>query len=156
VWPANAGGPSIAVEALHVHEVRQLEEQLGPAWQGRGTLSSFAMTWMPMEAQNVVRYFHGLLAKAGLPREPLPNLRHTAARLVLAQGVDCRLVQRVRGHSQIALTVNLYYIHIMPILRKGAAERMDAIVRMGRQKAEAGRRSGAPGLGWGRNPPFFG
>ncbi len=91
-----------------------------------------------MEAQNVVRYFHGLLAKAALPREPLPNLRHTAARLVLAQGLDRRLVQRVLGHSQIALTVNRY-IPIMPILRKGAAERMAAILRMGRQKAEAGR-----------------
>jgi integrase len=81
-----------------------------------------------LDARNVVRHFHALLARAGLPRMPFHNLRHTAASLLLAQGLDIRVVQQVLGHSQIALTANLY-AHVMPILLKDAAERMDAVLR---------------------------
>lgn len=123
--------PAIALEALRAHKVRQLEERLkaGPAWQGWDHDLVFTTTiGTPLEARSIVRHFHKLLQKAGLPRMPFHNLRHTAASLLLAQGLDIRVVQQVLGHSQIALTANLY-AHVMPVLLKEAAARMDALLR---------------------------
>lgn len=133
--------PAVAIEALRAHKVRQLEERLaaGPAWRDSGLVFTTAIG-TPLDARNVVRQFHGLLARAGLPRMPFHTLRHTAASLLLAQGLDIRVVQQVLGHSQIGLTANLY-AHVAPTLLKDAAERMDAILRIehqiGHQNAEA-------------------
>jgi integrase len=121
--------PAVAIEALHAHKLRQLEERLaaGPAWQDSGLVFTTTIG-TPLDARNVVRHFQTLLARAGLPRMPFHNLRHTAASLLLAQGLDIRVVQQVLGHSQIALTANLY-AHVTPTLLKDAATRMDALLR---------------------------
>jgi integrase len=121
--------PAVAIEALRAHKRRQLEARLaaGPAWQDSGLVFTTAIG-TPLDARNVVRHFHALLARAGLPRMPFHTLRHTAASLLLAQGLDIRVVQQVLGHSQIALTANLY-AHVAPTLLKDAAARMDAMLR---------------------------
>ena len=49
--------------------------------------------------------FHALLAAANLPPIWFHDLRHTAATLLLAQGVDPRTIVETRGHSQISLTL---------------------------------------------------
>ncbi len=73
-----------------------------------------------LAARNVVRHYHALLARAGLARRPFHHLRHTAAGWLLAEGADLRVVQQVLGHSQLALTANLY-VHVMPTLLREAA-----------------------------------
>src|SRR5579884_1701147 len=73
-----------------------------------------------LAARNVVRHYHALLARVGLARRPFHHLRHTAAGWLLAEGADLRVVQQVLGHSQLALTANLY-VHIMPTLLREAA-----------------------------------
>lgn len=116
--------PAVAIEALRAHKLRQLEERLaaGPAWQDSGLVFTTAIG-TPLDARNVVRHFHRLLAKAGLPRMPFHNLRHTAASLLLAQGLDIRVVQHVLGHSQISLTANLYASrHTNPTSGRGRAD----------------------------------
>jgi integrase len=79
------------------------------------------------DATNVGHYFHRVIKPAGLPRIRFHDLRHTAASLLLAQGVHPRLVMAILGHSQIALTMNTYS-HIMPTLRKEIAVQMEAIL----------------------------
>ena len=54
----------------------------------------------------------------------LHDLRHTAASLLLAQGLHPRVVMEVLGHSQIALTMNTYG-HVMPSLLGEAARSME-------------------------------
>jgi integrase len=56
----------------------------------------------------VTRDFQGLLARSGLPRLRFHDLRHSAASLLLAQGVPPRVVMEILGHSQIGVTMNLY------------------------------------------------
>jgi integrase len=58
------------------------------------------------------------------------DLRHTAATLLLAQGVDPRTIMETLGHSQISLTMNTYS-HVVPALQKDAALKMDEILRKG-------------------------
>jgi Phage integrase family len=52
------------------------------------------------------------------------DLRHTAATLLLVQGVDARTTMETLGHSQISLTLNTYS-HVLPGLQAEAAKRMD-------------------------------
>lgn len=58
------------------------------------------------------------------------DLRHTAASLLLVQGVQPRVVMETLGHSQIALTMNTYS-HVMPVLVREAADKMGAFLSDG-------------------------
>lgn len=121
--------PDVVRDALREHRIRQLQERLlaGQTWQEHGLVFTTTIG-TPLDARNVVRHFHGLLETAGLPRMRFHDLRHTAASLLLAQGLELRVVQEVLGHSQISLTANLY-AHVMPVLMKEAAAKMDAVLR---------------------------
>jgi len=80
-----------------------------------------------LEPRNVTRKFHVLLAGVGLPTVRFHDLRHTAATLLLAQGVDPRTIMETLGHSQISLTLNTYS-HVLPALQEDAAAKLDAIL----------------------------
>jgi integrase len=68
-----------------------------------------------------------MLAAANIPHVRFHDLRHTAATLLLAQGVDPRTIMETLGHSQISLTLNTY-AHVLPALQSDAADKMDAIL----------------------------
>jgi integrase len=63
-----------------------------------------------------------MLAAANIPHVRFHDLRHTAATLLLAQGVDPRTIMETLGHSQISLTLNTY-AHVLPALQSAAADR---------------------------------
>jgi integrase len=65
------------------------------------------------------------------------DLRHSAATLLLAQGVPLRVVMEVLGHSRIAVTSDIY-THVVPSLLGDAADAMDAALggQLGGQEAE--------------------
>lgn len=69
---------------------------------------------------------------------PVYDLRHTAASLMLQQGVPARVVMEVLGNSQISLTLNTYS-HVIPGLMDEAAARMDTLLDA---VAPAGGRTG--------------
>ena len=50
------------------------------------------------------------------------DARHTAATLLLAQGVDQRVVMEILGHSQIRMTSK--YAHVLPEVMTDAADRI--------------------------------
>jgi integrase len=52
--------------------------------------------------------FDDIQAAAGVPRHRLYDARHTAASLLLAQGVAPRVVMEVLGHSTYHLTMDTY------------------------------------------------
>jgi integrase len=53
------------------------------------------------------------------------DLRHTCATLLLGRGVSARVVMDILGHSQIAVTLNIYG-HVMPAMQQEAAGQVDA------------------------------
>ena len=73
------------------------------------------------------RVFKAVLVAANLPPVRVHDLRHTAASLLLAQGVAPRTIMEILGHSQISLTMDTY-AHIMPTLQQDAAQQMNAIL----------------------------
>ena len=68
-----------------------------------------------------------LIERAGLPRMRFHDLPHTAATLLLAQGVHPKIVQEMLGHSTISLTLDTYS-HVIPGLQAEAAEKMEALL----------------------------
>jgi len=118
--------PGVVIAALREHRVRQLEERFasGAAWQDLDLV--FCTTvGTPMVARNLSRAFAHLLKQAGLPSIRFHDLRHSAATLMLAQGVSPRVIMETLGHSQIGMTMNLY-AHVMPSMQREAADLMDA------------------------------
>ncbi len=120
--------PPTVVAALRAHRARQLEERLkvGSYWQDRGLVFTTTLG-TPLDARNLTRWYKGLLARAGLPSLRFHDLRHTAASLLLVQGVAPRVVMETLGHSQISLTLDTYS-HVMPVLQREAADQMEAIL----------------------------
>jgi len=120
--------PETVYSTLRAHRSRQLEEKLvaGPHWPETG-LAFTTRLGTPLEPRNVVRKFHALLKKAGLPHYRFHDLRHACASLLLAQGVPARTVMDILGHSQISLTMNTY-AHVMPAMKQDAVDLMESIL----------------------------
>ncbi len=120
--------PTMIVDRLREHEKRQVSEKLwaGSKWQESGLV--FANRFGgPTQARRVIEQFHQALAEAGIRRVRFHDLRHSCATLLLVQGVSPRVVMDVLGHSEIALTMNVYS-HVVPELQREAAQRMQAIL----------------------------
>lgn len=119
--------PQVVIVALRSHRTRQLTERLaaGGGWTDSGLVFT-TVAGTPLDARNVTREFQAMLVAAGLPRIRFHDLRHTAATLLLSQGVDPRTIMETLGHSQISLTLNTYS-HVMPALQIDAAAKLDAV-----------------------------
>ncbi|WP_302574678.1 site-specific integrase [uncultured Acidaminococcus sp.] len=70
------------------------------------------------------RYFLPVLAKLGIHDFSFHDLRHTHATLLLAKGVNPKIVQERLGHSTITLTLDTYS-HLVPDIQKAAVRALD-------------------------------
>jgi site-specific recombinase XerD len=66
--------------------------------------------------------FKEMLAAAGFPDARPHDARHTAAPLLLEQGVDVSVVQEISGHASLAVTKR--YAHVTSKLTEDAAAKM--------------------------------
>lgn len=62
----------------------------------------------PLKPQYVTRLFEKLRSKAGLPKMTFHGQRHQSASLMLASGADLTIVSKLLGHSDTAVTGDLY------------------------------------------------
>jgi len=120
--------PAVTVAALRRHRRQQLKARLaaGKNWRDTGLVFTTSIG-TPIEPSNLAKAFKRLLTDADLPSIRLHDLRHTAATLLLTQGVSPRVVMETLGHSQISLTMNTYS-HVLPELQREAAEKMNALL----------------------------
>ena len=126
--------PAPVVASLRQHRTRQAEERLGigGAWQGDawGGLVFTDELGRPLSSFHVRRRFKQLLSLAGLPTMRYHELRHGAASLMAAQGVQARVGMEVLGHAQISTTMNIY-AHIAPSFRRKPARGLQQSSRWG-------------------------
>lgn len=131
VWlgePKSAAGrrlvtlPQFAIDALREHRKRMLAEGHPGPWV------FCAPEGGPIRKSNLLqRCFKPLLRRAGLPEIRFHDLRHTAATLLLQQGVHAKVVQERLGHSQISLTLDTYS-HVLPSMQEEAAAKLDTLM----------------------------
>lgn len=121
----------MAVQALKRHLIQQKAERLqaGPLWRGdEYDLVFCTQIGTPLGVRNVMRRdFKPLLEAAGLGDIRFHDLRHTAATLMLSQGVHPKVVSEMLGHSRTAITMDVYS-HALPNLQAEAAQKMDALL----------------------------
>ena len=70
--------------------------------------------------------FKNILASAGLPDKRFHDLRHTAATLMLQNGVDISTTADILGHKDPAMTLRKY-AHVLSDMQDQAAK-MDQIL----------------------------
>lgn len=120
---------TLGIEALRKHRARQLEERmkLGPAWTDWDLV--FCNTvGNPLEGGHVLRRgLRPLLKQAALPPIRFHDLRHTAATLMLLQGVHPKIVSEMLGHANIAITLQRYS-HVLPDMQKEATMAIDKLL----------------------------
>ncbi len=76
------------------------------------------------------RVWHAVRKSAGLPEGiTFHGLRHSAATLLLSEGVSVKVIQEMLGHSNVTLTLNTYS-HVMPGMQKQAASTFDRLFRV--------------------------
>ncbi|MGH9229556.1 MAG: tyrosine-type recombinase/integrase [Acidimicrobiales bacterium] len=96
-------------EALREHRRRQAAERLalGPLWVDSGHVFTTA-TGTPVDPRNANRWWSALCERAGVGHRRFHAARHTAATLLLDQGVPLEVVSAVLGHAGLAITADVY------------------------------------------------
>jgi integrase len=121
-----------ASAALRRHRALQAEDRLkaGPGWQDQDLVFTTGAGG-PLGSSHVLRQqFYPLLDTAGLPRIRFHDLRHTAATLLLGQGIHPKIVSEMLGHSNIAITMDLYS-HVTPTMQREAVEALESLLVRG-------------------------
>jgi integrase len=118
--------PKRAREALARQRARQgaAKEIVGDAWQDRDGLVFTDSVGRPIRPGAVSSAFQKARAAAGLPVVTFHDLRHSAATLMLAEGVPLAVISEWLGHAGIAITAS-HYAAVVPALRRDAADAMD-------------------------------
>lgn len=100
--------------------------KVGDLWQGSERLFT---TWdgRPGHAYAVGAWFSKFLKRHKLPHLTFHGLRHTAATLMIAEGIPLKNVSSLLGHAKIGTTGDIY-AHALKSVNRLAAEKMDTLI----------------------------
>ena len=120
-------GPA-AVAALRAHRDRQEFERkaAGTRWRESGHVFTTTIG-TTIDPDRLNKGYKALLKRAGLRDQRFHDLRHTAATLMLRDGLPVHEVSAVLGHSQTSTTLNVYS-HVLPGAHERAAAAMDRLL----------------------------
>jgi integrase len=80
----------------------------------------------PINPRNLLRAWHEFSLEVLGRRTSFHSLRHSAATLMLGQGVPLRTISDLLGHSSISITSDVY-VETVDALKAEAAARMNGI-----------------------------
>ncbi|MGW6290250.1 site-specific integrase [Streptomyces sp. NPDC055107] len=121
--------PLMCVAPLRWQRLRQTKQRsdAGQAWHESDYVFT-TKTGRTIEPRNLSRSFERITEDAGLRRIRLHDARHGCATLLFAAGVPARVVMEILGHSQIAVTMNIY-THVSDEHRREAMGHMDRLLK---------------------------
>jgi integrase len=140
------------VRTLRDHREQQQREcqETGPGYLDSGYVFTVPIG-DPLAPDRLTRLLGDLIAEHGLPPIRLHDLRHGAATLALAAGVELKVVQDMLGHSSIVLTADTY-TSVLPEVAHRAAEKTAAHVMKERRLVPGSKRRARRGVGWPKPP----
>ena len=116
-----------AVQILRAIRLEQAQERLraGSWWHQTGYVFTTS-SGEPYEPRNALRAFKAAAKRAGLPTSVgLHTLRHTAASVMLENGVPLKIVSEILGHASVAITGDIYG-HVAPDVSREAVAKLAA------------------------------
>jgi integrase len=122
--------PDFVVAALRDHQKAQKVERLAaPVW-GDPDLVFTTSIGTRIHRRNILRWWHALTVRAGVGRRRFHASRHTAATLMLNNGVPLEVVSATLGHAGLAITADVY-AKVRPELQRTAADAMQNVLGTG-------------------------
>ena len=94
----------------------------------------------PLDPSTVTHVFHKVIQRARLEGLRLHDLRHSYASLMLAAGVNVKVISQSMGHANIGITLDTYS-HLMPSMGRAAAERFDKLLEPWLDEKNVGKMS---------------
>ena len=123
--------PSSLAAVLRDHRKSQAEHalKLGLSYDRASDLVFANEAGTPLDARNVVnRHFKPAVKAAGLPNAlRLYDLRHTHATMLMAQGINPKVVAERLGHATTRQTLDTYS-HALPGMQEEATRRVEELV----------------------------
>jgi integrase len=128
--------PAEVIAALRAWRKRQAADRLawGPDWPDSGLVftredgTAVPAQWLSMR-------FETLAYRAGLPPVRFHDLRHGAASLCKAAGLDTKFISALLGHSRTSFT-DATYVLLFPEVAKAAAQAAAAVMPRRSKAAE--------------------
>src|SRR6202035_3161279 len=119
--------PSYLVVVLRGHRKKLLERQLklGTAWENRDLVFP-DLHGGYFNPGYLIRLFTNVLREAGVPHMYFHDLRHSAATILLAMGVNIKAIQELLGHSDIAITLRVYG-HLLPSMQAEVVKKWESV-----------------------------
>ncbi len=125
--------PCIKARKDHARYQQAERERAGNAWYETGYVFTTSIG-TPLDPQAVTHGIKALCDRAGVRRIRFHDLRHTRATLLIETGVPLVTVKELLGHSNIAITANIYTHTRLP-------HQADAISQLDAQLDQTPRRT---------------
>jgi integrase len=121
--------PTPCLRSLEQHrdQQRQDREAAGTGWRDTGYVFT-RPNGAPIEGATLTRHFTALLRRARLRRIRFHDLRHSAATLLLEQGVELVVIKELLGHAHIGVTATVY-AHVRLRLQRDAIDLLGNALR---------------------------
>ncbi|MFF1739255.1 tyrosine-type recombinase/integrase [Streptomyces mirabilis] len=121
--------PTPCLRSIQQHRSRQRQERetAGKGWQ----VSDYVFTrpnGAPFEGATLTRHFNSMLRQARIRRIRFHDLRHSAATLLLEQGVELVVIKELLGHAHIGVTATVY-AHVRLRLQRDAIDLLGNALR---------------------------
>ncbi|MFC1936084.1 site-specific integrase [Chloroflexota bacterium] len=120
------GQQAIEVLKLHRTEIIEMKNKAGNNWEDLGLVFP-SLVGTPITKGNLRRNLKKVLKESDLPKIRFHDLRHTAASLMLNNGIPVLIVSKRLGHSKPSITMDVYG-HMIPSKQEEAATLMDELM----------------------------
>lgn len=112
----------------HRREQAEIRLKSGAKWQPYDLIFC-TREGKPIQMRNILRrHLRPILKRTELPQAlNLYSLRHSCATLLLAAGVNPKIVSERLGHASIVLTLDTYS-HVLPDMQQTAADKLEKIL----------------------------
>jgi integrase len=122
--------PDEVVEQLSAHQMLRGfdRDSAGSDWHDNDLLFT-GPTGLPLHPAKLSDQFARMIHRAGLPPIRLHGLRHGAATLALASGVDITVVQKMLRHTDLDTTSQIYTMVLPQLGRDAVTRAIDLVPR---------------------------
>lgn len=121
--------PDYVVTELRNHKIWQEEhkKQLGAAYEDYDLVAANELG-RPIHPRSLTGHFNRTIKKANIPRIRFHDQRHTHATILLKLGEHIKIVSERLGHSNSAMTMNVYS-HVTKDMQEQAARKFEEAMK---------------------------